>query len=56
MELFSIKRLFGYGVYVELMSWKASDKLIETERTEHDWEAWLFGRLYIVISNGKVHA
>lgn len=51
MQLLSIKKLLGYGLYVEWMEWKASDKLIETERDRYNWEAWLFGRVYLVLSN-----
>lgn len=50
MEIFSIKRLFGYGLWAGVLDWSASDRVVETTSTEHDREVWLFGRLHIVIS------
>ncbi|WP_177207235.1 hypothetical protein [Methylophaga sulfidovorans] len=56
MEIFSIKRLFGFGLFVELLETKASDFIIETTSTDHDREVWLFGRLHLVISNEKAYS
>lgn len=56
MELLYIKRLFGYSIWIGVMEWKASDKLIDTLRTdENNREVWLFGRLHIVISNERAY-
>lgn len=56
MELLYIKRLFGYSVWIAVMEWKASDKLIDTLRTDqNNREVWLLGRLHIVISNERAY-
>lgn len=57
MELLFIKQLFGYSVWIGVMEWKASDKLIDTLSTdENNREVWLFGRLHIVISNERAYS
>lgn len=57
MELLCINRLFGYSVWIGVMEWKASDKLIDTLQTdENNREVWLFGRLHIVTSNKRAYS
>lgn len=55
MGLFSIERFMGFGIFVELLPKRLTDKLVETVRTEHDLELWLFGRVYVVISNEEAY-
>jgi len=51
MELFSIKNLMGYGVFVGLEPQRVSGKIINTMNHQQDREVWLMGRLHVVISN-----
>ena len=56
MELFSIKNLIGYGVFVGLEPQRVSRKVIDTLNHQQDYELWLLGRLHVVISkeSGRV--
>jgi hypothetical protein len=57
MELLFIKQLFGYSLWIGVMEWKASDNLFNTLSTDqYNREAWLFGRLHIVITNARAYA
>jgi len=52
VELLSIEKLFGYGIYVELRDSKVTNSMFETDSVgEGEWEAWLFGRVHIIISD-----
>ena len=54
MELFSIKKAFGYGIFVGLEANQVSSRVIDSLSTgEYEREVWLFGRIHIVISNLK---
>jgi hypothetical protein len=55
MGLLSIERFMGFGIFVELLPNRVTDTLVETAKTEHDIELWLFGRVYVVISNEKAY-
>lgn len=54
-ELFSIEKLFGYGLYIELEPRGVSDKVLDMIKAELDMELWLFGRIHIIISNEKAY-
>lgn len=56
MQLLSITYLFGFGIWSELLERRVSDKWIETESDGINYEVWLFGRMYIVISNERALA
>lgn len=55
MRLFSIERFIGFGIFVELLPNQVTTSFVKTTMTEHDIELWLFGRLYVVISNEKAY-
>jgi len=55
MNLYKITRLFGYDFHVEILERRVTKQLIDTVRSKYNYEMWLFGRVYIVISNERAY-
>lgn len=56
MELFSIRQVLGFGIFVEWLDYSASDSIIEAKTSPNERELWLFGRLHLVVSNERAYA
>lgn len=52
---FALPRIFGYSSFVESINDSVAGKWVEWEVGEHDFEVWLFNRIYIVVSNERYY-